>query len=108
MARLKALAEEDEKKEKQIDLLYTTNEIDEVLIDRLKKSALAAKIGLHIILPARDGRLDFNRICELVPKWQLADIWFCGPAAFGAALKKDAIANGVSANDFHQELFDMR
>ncbi len=108
VARLKALAMAADKKEKEIDFFYTSNEMDETLIGKLKKGAGEAKIHLHLIQPAKDGRLDFKRICELVPKWQLADIWFCGPAGFGEALKKDAIANGMSTDDFHQELFEMR
>ncbi len=108
VARLKALARAEDKQEKEIDFFYTNNEMDELLIGRLRKGAEQAKINLHLIQPAKDGRLDFKRICELVPEWQLADIWFCGPAGFGEALKKDAIASGMSADDFHQELFEMR
>ena len=108
MARLKALAKTRYKKKKEVDFFYTSNEMDETLISKLRKGAEEAKIRLHIIHPAKDGRLDFKRICELVPKWQLADIWFCGPVAFGETLKKDAVAKGVSADDFHQELFEMR
>jgi predicted ferric reductase len=108
MARLKALAKAGDKIEKEIDFFYTSSEMDETLASKLRKGAEEAKICLHIIHPAKDGRLDFKRICELVPKWQLADIWFCGPTGFGGALKKDAIANGMPADDFHQELFEMR
>jgi predicted ferric reductase len=43
-----------------------------------------------------------------VPEWQSASIWFCGPPAFGQALRKDLVANGLAPADFHQELFQMR
>ena len=108
MARLKALAKMRDKKGKGIDFFYTSSEMDETLVNQLNKGAEESKMRLHIIHPVKDGRLDFKRICELVPKWQSADIWFCGPASFGEVLKKDAVANGLSADDFHQELFEMR
>ncbi len=108
MAGLKALARKEDKQEKQIDLFYSSNEIEETLVGKLREGAGAAKIRLHIIQPDTDGRLDFERIRELVPEWRLADIWFCGPAGFGAELMNDAVASGISADDFHQELFEMR
>lgn len=108
VARMKALAKESEASDKEIDLFYCTNAIDEILVDKVRKSADAAGVRLHIIVSSRDGRLDFNRICELVPNWRQADIWFCGPEEFGAGLKKDAMEQGVAADSFHQELFEMR
>jgi predicted ferric reductase len=49
------------------------------------------------------------RIREAVPDWQQASIWFCGPAGFGAALRKDFANSDLSvATHFHQELFAMR
>jgi len=56
----------------------------------------------------RDGRLDAGQIRTAVPEWQSASIWFCGPPAFGQALYKDFVANGLAPADFHQELFQMR
>jgi len=44
----------------------------------------------------------------MVPDWNSASIWFCGPAGLGQALKEDLIANGLRHQDFHQELFNMR
>lgn len=57
---------------------------------------------------AKDGRLDANMICEAVPDWKDAGFWFCGPASFGEALRKDLVSKGLTAEDFHQELFEMR
>ncbi|MDE2406342.1 MAG: hypothetical protein KGL91_00600 [Xanthomonadaceae bacterium] len=64
---------------------------------------------LHVLWDARDGRLTGDRIREAVPAWQQASIWFCGPAGFGAALRKDFSAAGLPvARRFHQELFALR
>jgi predicted ferric reductase len=44
----------------------------------------------------------------MAPSWKNADVWFCGPASFGQSLRDDLIARGLSPQDFHQELFNMR
>ena len=56
----------------------------------------------------QDGRLDVARICDTVPGWAEADVWFCGPGGFGQSLREGFVARGLPAADFHQELFDMR
>ena len=53
--------------------------------------------------------LTAERIRQAVPQWKDAGYWFCGPAGFGAALRRDLGAAGVPTdNRFHQELFAMR
>jgi predicted ferric reductase len=54
---------------------------------------------LHVLVDARDGRLNGDRIRAAVPDWASASLWFCSPPAFGRALRADR---------FHQELFEMR
>lgn len=55
-----------------------------------------------------DGRLNGERLREKIPDWQVAEIWFCGPLLFGKAMRNDLIKHGMSAGNFHQELFEMR
>jgi predicted ferric reductase len=38
----------------------------------------------------------------MVPDWKNAGFWFCDPAAFGDALRKDLVSKGLPAQDFHQ------
>lgn len=84
-----------------IDLFHTTAE--------LTADAKAAGVRLHLLHDPRDGRLTGERIRETVPDWKQASIWFCGPAGFGAALRKDFANSGLPvARHFHQELFAMR
>ena len=64
--------------------------------------------SLHVLWDERDGFLSAERIAQVVPQWRDADIWFCGPAAFGQALRADVVAQGLPAERFHQELFEMR
>lgn len=92
-----------------IDLFHTTTDYDETAIAKLKADAEAANIRLHILVDARDGFLTGDRIRAAVPEWRVASIWFCGPAGFGEALRKDFAAQGLPAErQFHQELFAMR
>lgn len=92
-----------------IDLIHTTTEVDEEALGRLSASARAANVRLHLLIGARDGRLTGERLRELVPGWEKASVWFCGPAAFSAALKQDLAAHGFPVDKrFHQELFAMR
>ncbi|MFC0283776.1 ferric reductase-like transmembrane domain-containing protein [Camelimonas abortus] len=76
---------------------------------RLRQDAEAAGVTLHVVNSRRDGRLTGERIRAMAPRWREASIWFCGPPAFGAALRRDFARHGVdTARRFHQELFDMR
>ncbi|MEX0406072.1 ferric reductase-like transmembrane domain-containing protein [Aquibium sp. LZ166] len=92
-----------------IDMFHTTADYDEKAIDKLNADADAANIRLHVLVDARDGLLTGERIRAAAPEWRDASIWFCGPTAFGEALRKDFAAQGLPvAERFHQELFDMR
>lgn len=106
IARMKSLAVAPDAR--TVDLFYSTAAPDEDFINRLQRDAEAAGVRLHVLVTARDGRLDVARICTAVPDWSSADIWFCGPAGFAQALRDGFTAKGLSAADFHQELFDMR
>ncbi|WP_228766917.1 MULTISPECIES: hypothetical protein [Thiomicrorhabdus] len=63
---------------------------------------------MHVTVTPKDGRLTAEKIRELVPEWDAASFWFCGPSAFGGALRKEFVQHGLSNEDFHQELFAMR
>ncbi|MFZ3218662.1 MAG: ferric reductase-like transmembrane domain-containing protein [Rhodoferax sp.] len=106
IARMKSLARTPDGK--TVDLFHPTAVLDETAMGKLQRDAQAAGVNLHVLWDARDGRLNAQRLCETVPDWRNADIWFCGPAAFGQALRRDLVALGLNADDFHQELFEMR
>ena len=93
---------------REIDLFHPTGPLDAEARQRLEESARAAGVRLHLWTTERDGRLDAARLREKVPGWRDAEYWFCGPAAFGAALRRDLTAAGVPSARFHQELFEMR
>ena len=106
ISRLKALAEAPDGK--AIDLFHTTAVYDSKAIGLLESDAQAANVRLHVLWDERDGRLDAERIRQTVPDWRDADVWFCGPAGFGQALKRDLMAMGLPEARFHQELFALR
>lgn len=106
IARMQALA--DQADGKRVDLFYCTRDPDEGFINRLRLHALAASVRLHVRVDAVDGRLDAQRLIDAVPDWRSADIWFCGPAAFGQSLRSALIGRGLDGTDFHQELFALR
>lgn len=106
IARLQALAGQADGK--HVDLFYSTAAPDTGFIDRLRQHAERAGVALHVLVTARDGRLDADRIRNTVPDWRSADFWFCGPAGFGAALRREFTGTGLAPADFHQELFEMR
>ncbi len=106
VARMKALALRPDGK--SIDLFHTTTVFEADAIAALRRDAAAAGVRFHLLVDAEDGFLDVDRIRAAVPDWATADVWFCGPAGFGKALRRDFIAAGLSADAFHQEFFDMR
>lgn len=92
-----------------VDLFHTTADVDEEALGKLATDAHSADVRVHVLIDARDGRLTGERIREAVPQWREASIWFCGPAAFGEALRRDFSAQGFPVGHrFHQELFAMR
>jgi predicted ferric reductase len=92
-----------------IDLFHTTADYDETALAKLTDDAAAAQVRLHLLIDERDGRLNGERIRAAVPDWREASVWFCGPAGFGAALRRDFAAHGLAVDErFHQELFAMR
>jgi predicted ferric reductase len=92
----------------QNDLFYSTGMPDEAFIARLRQLADAAGVTLHVIVSGRDHKLDGERLCAAVPQWRETSLWFCGPAGFGHALRRDLVRRGFDPAHFHQELFDMR
>lgn len=93
---------------KTIDFFYTTASPDDQAFARLRAAAVAARVNLHVMVDALDGRLNAQRLCTAVPEWRSADFWFCGPASFGLGLRHDLLAKGIASGDFHQELFNLR
>ena len=107
IARMKQLARVPH--DQVIDLFHTVaGSLHPAAESKLSADVAASRVKLHLLIDDRDGRLTGERLRETVPDWKEASVWFCGPAGFGQALRKDLTANGLSAKDFHQELFNLR
>lgn len=88
--------------------MHTTAKWDPELNQRLSRQAKAANVRLHILVDEKDGLLNGERLRKLMPEWMSASIWFCGPVGFGKNLRSNLVEAGLPAEDFHQELFEMR
>lgn len=109
IARMKYLARHADEPRPQIDLFHCTSDVDEEALNKLHADAEAAGLRLHILIDSRDGRLDGKQIRAMVPDWQEASIWFCGPLGLGEAIRRDFAAQDFPiAERFYQELFAMR
>jgi len=107
VARLKQLALTPDRQH-NIDLFHPSGEYSAAAMAKLRADAAAAGVRLHLLVGNQNGRLSGERLRHEVADWQAASVWFCGPAAFGRALRDDLLAHGLKPQDFHQELFQMR
>ncbi len=108
IARMKQIALERPGVRQEIYLFHPTADYSAEAIAKLTNDAARAGVRLHVLHDARHGPLNGERIRTEVPGWRDASIWFCGPAGFGRALRRDFVAHGLPAERFHQELFSMR
>lgn len=106
IARMERLARRPDGR--PVDLFHATAEESAGALARLRADAAASGTTAHIRVTSREGRLDFADISQAVPDWKEASVWFCGPALYGAALRRQFLAAGLSPRDWHQELFEMR
>ncbi len=107
VARLKQLALTPDRQH-SIDLFHPSGEYSAAAMAKLRADAAVAGVRLHLLVGNQNGRLSGERLRHEVADWQATSVWFCGPAAFGRALRDDLLAHGLKPQDFHQELFQMR
>lgn len=93
---------------KVIDLFHATADASARVNQGLWRLASASKVRLHVWVAAESGHLQAAHIMRGVPEWESADVWFCGPVAFGKQLEHDFRAAGLPPAQFHQELFHFR
>ncbi|MGE4281862.1 MAG: ferric reductase-like transmembrane domain-containing protein [Magnetospirillum sp.] len=109
LARARQLAAGQGHPGQQIDLIHTTVEEDAEALAELHRLADTAGIRLHVMVDGRDGRLSGEKLRQMLPGWERASLWFCGPAGFGKALRGDLARHGMAVSRrFHQEMFAMR
>ena len=88
--------------------VYPTSGASDAASAKMRAEAAAAGVNLHIFVSSRGEKLDASKIQALSPDWMDASVWFCGPAGFGAALRRAFVSAGLHRDNFHQELFEMR
>ncbi|WP_371156959.1 ferric reductase-like transmembrane domain-containing protein [Jannaschia sp. 2305UL9-9] len=99
IVRMKQLARQTEAQ--QIDLFHTATHLAPAARAKMTADAEAAGVTLHILVDDQDGFLTGDRLRAAVPDWDNASVWFCGPAAFGEALRRDLAAHGMPRGAFH-------
>lgn len=93
---------------KRVDLIHAVPEIASQPRALLDADVAAAGVTLHLMRDREEGLLTGAPLREMLPDWSKASVWFCGPVAFGEALRRDLVAHGLPPAGFHQELFNMR
>ncbi|HRO59263.1 MAG TPA: ferric reductase-like transmembrane domain-containing protein [Burkholderiaceae bacterium] len=107
ISRMEQLARGSSRR-RPVDLFYSTNEPGEPLMTILRDLAARTGVTLHVVVPPRDGYLTADRLSQAVAEPHKAEVWFCGPNAFGDSLRKGLERLGLPTNCFHQEAFEMR
>jgi len=74
---------------KIIDFFHATSNADARVNPGLWRLVGESKVHLHVWVASENGRLTVEHIMRGVPDWKSADVWFCGPAAFGKQLEHD-------------------
>ncbi len=108
IARLRQRQSEPGVDPHQVHLFYTTESGHEEGIAQLASLAEAAGIAFTFLHTPRHGFLTGEQVRTHVPEWRRASIWFCGPAAFGDAIRSDFIGLGMKSSRLHQETFAWR
>lgn len=106
LARMKQLA--GQHSNQMVDLFHVTSAITPDMERELRADAKAANIKLHLITDQDGTGFSAEKLRELVPGWAEASVWFCGPSKMGKMLKQKLSGQGLKANAFHQEAFEMR
>lgn len=103
VARMQALAESSSSR--AVDLFHSSARLTPEVSRRLSADAERAKVRLHLF---HGRKFAIGDLLNSVADWRDADIWFCGPTAFGREVRQRLLALGLPAQRFHQELFEMR
>lgn len=106
IARMQALAQAPQKQ--AVDFFYAAPIADSEFIPKLTALAQQAGVRLHLFIDQYGQRLTPEKIQTIVPEWQKASFWFCGPWALGNELKQTFLRQGLKESCFHRELFVMR
>ena len=85
---------------RKVVLYHPTSQASEEAFGRLCADAQKAGVELRIWNSKKQGRLTAKRIMEENPDWKDASVWFCGPAGFLKAAKRDFLEAGLREADF--------
>jgi predicted ferric reductase len=108
LSRLESLAKEGVKQSSIVFFYCTSGAGQDPYVARLQLACMAVGVRLEVVDSQCEGHLNFDRIAASMQQPRQAELWFCGPAAFGDSLKKAWQGMGLSGQRFHREYFAMR
>jgi len=92
-----------------IDLFYCyNNEAEGPYLDEIKTLAAGSGIHVHLHDLQTKGFLDAEAICEVVPKTETVDVYFCGPEPMRIKLERELKTCGLRIGHFHYESFQFK
>jgi predicted ferric reductase len=107
LARLQEMASTGGKPDVTTDFFYCMRRGDEHSFpSQLDTLCAAAGVRLHLRYTDVEGPLDSAAVQSCLQPG--SSVWFCGPAAWGAALARALVGNGLPPQAFHRELFEFR
>ncbi|WP_293025034.1 ferric reductase-like transmembrane domain-containing protein [Pandoraea sp.] len=86
----------------------TRNAATDPYVSRLRTLCTQTGVTLALVDSARQRPLDFDAIAAGLRDPSGAELWFCGPARFGATLQRAWRTTGLPGRRFHREWFEMR
>lgn len=81
---------------------------DSEVVHQIETLCSRKGVKLSTVVSGKDQPLTGKRVRDDNSSWQQAHFWFCGPSGLGQSVRSDLMAHGLKANQFHQELFEMR
>ncbi|MDR9829065.1 ferric reductase-like transmembrane domain-containing protein [Vibrio sp. FNV 38] len=91
-----------------VDLFICLAKVSNDIKSRLEMRAKNADVRLHWFIGSEGATLSSESITAIVKNWDQESAWFCGPAPFGKAIKKQLVKKGLLRQHFHQEMFKFR
>jgi predicted ferric reductase len=91
----------------QIDVLYRGSSESELVL-RKELDEIAEKVGakVHYLIGSRSVHtMSYDYLKKLIPNFQDAEVFICGPESLVSAVKAAAKKAGIPKNRFHDEAF---
>lgn len=92
----------------EIDVIYRASASDEVVLrEELHELEMSRRIKLHLLIGSRDRfPVNVGLIRRLVPDFDKADVYVCGPKSLIDSVIESCLSAGVPRSQIHHEYFE--